>query len=143
MQRPCNGWRTDRELKSRNVYQIKELNGGAGEARTPDLRFRKPTLYPSELQPQLASSLSLPYTIPAWRIAISRVFRRIKPAPLFADSSSFHPTPLCYYRLAARPHPRVLPFGGHHEPHRSQHPDCRWCPDCPALRNPVLHSGQP
>jgi hypothetical protein len=31
---------------------MKELNGGAGEARTPDLRFRKPTLYPSELQPQ-------------------------------------------------------------------------------------------
>jgi hypothetical protein len=27
-------------------------NGGAGEARTPDLRFRKPSLYPSELQPQ-------------------------------------------------------------------------------------------
>ena len=28
------------------------LNGGAGEARTPDNRFRKPMLYPSELQPQ-------------------------------------------------------------------------------------------
>ena len=27
------------------------LYGGAGEVRTPDLRFRKPTLYPSELQP--------------------------------------------------------------------------------------------
>ena len=25
--------------------------GGAGEIRTRDLRFRKPTLYPSELQP--------------------------------------------------------------------------------------------
>ena len=28
-------------------------NGGAGESRTPDLRFRKPPLYPSELQPQV------------------------------------------------------------------------------------------
>src|SRR5229473_8337962 len=25
--------------------------GGAGESRTPDTRFRKPLLYPSELQP--------------------------------------------------------------------------------------------
>ena len=29
----------------------KQVNGGAGGIRTPDLRFRKPTLYPSELQP--------------------------------------------------------------------------------------------
>ena len=60
MQRPCNGWRTGRQLKSRNVYQIKELNGGAGEARTPDLRFRKPTLYPSELQPRGIAKHRLP-----------------------------------------------------------------------------------
>src|ERR1700730_8042324 len=30
---------------------MKEITGGAGEARTPALRFRKPSLYPSELQP--------------------------------------------------------------------------------------------
>jgi hypothetical protein len=29
-------------------------HGGAGEIRTPDLRFRKPTLYPSELQPPIS-----------------------------------------------------------------------------------------
>jgi hypothetical protein len=29
----------------------KEKNGGAGGSRTPGLRFRKPPLYPSELQP--------------------------------------------------------------------------------------------
>ena len=28
------------------------LRGGAGESRTRDKRFRKPLLYPSELQPQ-------------------------------------------------------------------------------------------
>jgi hypothetical protein len=27
-------------------------SGGAGEVRTPDKRFRKPLLYPSELQPR-------------------------------------------------------------------------------------------
>jgi hypothetical protein len=27
-------------------------SGGAGESRTPDLRFRKPPLYPTELQPR-------------------------------------------------------------------------------------------
>ena len=31
---------TSRELQKRKLYQINELNGGAGEARTPDLRFR-------------------------------------------------------------------------------------------------------
>jgi hypothetical protein len=35
----------------------KEKDGGAGESRTPDLRFRKPPLYPTELQPRLAKSL--------------------------------------------------------------------------------------
>jgi hypothetical protein len=29
----------------------KPANGGAGEIRTPDTWFRKPMLYPSELQP--------------------------------------------------------------------------------------------
>jgi hypothetical protein len=28
--------------------------GGAGGSRTPDLRFRKPPLYPTELQPHAA-----------------------------------------------------------------------------------------
>jgi hypothetical protein len=42
-----------RMIVDRNVKHIemKEISGGAGEARTPDLRFRKPSLYPSELQP--------------------------------------------------------------------------------------------
>jgi hypothetical protein len=34
-------------------------NGGAGESRTPDLRFRKPPLYPSELQPRHQNPVSL------------------------------------------------------------------------------------
>src|SRR5579864_5022573 len=34
-------------------------SGGAGESRTPDLRFRKPPLYPSELQPRLQCPHSL------------------------------------------------------------------------------------
>jgi hypothetical protein len=33
------------------------MNGGAGEIRTPDTWFRKPMLYPSELQPQTDSLL--------------------------------------------------------------------------------------
>ena len=37
--------------KSSNRMQSKALNGGAGEIRTPDTWFRKPMLYPSELQP--------------------------------------------------------------------------------------------
>jgi hypothetical protein len=35
------------ESKTRNLWEIKELNGGAGEARTPDLRFRKLQSSPS------------------------------------------------------------------------------------------------
>ena len=51
-------------LRAYQMYQVipampVSANGGAGEARTPDLRFRKPTLYPSELQPQDASTLRL------------------------------------------------------------------------------------
>jgi hypothetical protein len=34
-------------------------HGGAGESRTPDLRFRKPPLYPSELQPRNRYLVSL------------------------------------------------------------------------------------
>jgi hypothetical protein len=35
------------------LYVGSELqDGGAGESRTPDLRFRKPPLYPTELQPR-------------------------------------------------------------------------------------------
>jgi hypothetical protein len=33
------------------VRRFNQLNGGAGEIRTRDNRFRKPMLYPSELQP--------------------------------------------------------------------------------------------
>jgi hypothetical protein len=32
-------------------------SGGAGESRTPDLRFRKPPLYPTELQPHIVSRI--------------------------------------------------------------------------------------
>jgi|HubBroStandDraft_6_1064221.scaffolds.fasta_scaffold758713_1 hypothetical protein len=32
--------------------KAEQKHGGAGESRTPDLRFRKPPLYPSELQPR-------------------------------------------------------------------------------------------
>ena len=34
----------------RKVHSLED-NGGAGEIRTRDNRFRKPMLYPSELQP--------------------------------------------------------------------------------------------
>jgi hypothetical protein len=34
---------------------VLEITGGAGEIRTPDLRFRKPALYPSELQLHFSS----------------------------------------------------------------------------------------
>jgi hypothetical protein len=30
--------------------KLKKKDGGPGESRTPDQRFRKPLLYPSELQ---------------------------------------------------------------------------------------------
>ena len=34
-----------------NSFLRKQMNGGAGESRTPDTQFRKLLLYPSELQP--------------------------------------------------------------------------------------------
>jgi hypothetical protein len=37
-------------LKRLPEYAGEGWNGGPGETRTPDLRFRKPLLYPSELQ---------------------------------------------------------------------------------------------
>ena len=33
-----------------NPLRLLEKDGGPGESRTPDQRFRKPLLYPSELQ---------------------------------------------------------------------------------------------
>src|SRR5258708_37842153 len=38
-------------FSANNPGRMPDVYGGAGEVRTPDLRFRKPTLYPSELQP--------------------------------------------------------------------------------------------
>ncbi len=35
---------------SSNPLRLLEKDGGPGESRTPDQRFRKPLLYPSELQ---------------------------------------------------------------------------------------------
>ncbi len=37
------------------MRQSNEMNGGPGETRTPDTRFRKPLLYPSELQARVRS----------------------------------------------------------------------------------------
>src|SRR5579862_1021062 len=43
------------------------LTGGAGESRTPDLRFRKPPLYPTELQPHLALKfIASAVKLPLW-----------------------------------------------------------------------------
>ena len=42
----------------RNSLQRNEINGGAGEIRTRDKRFRKPLLYPSELQPHRHNGLA-------------------------------------------------------------------------------------
>ena len=39
-------------------------SGGAGEIRTRDNRFRKPMLYPSELQPLPADSITPSCTLP-------------------------------------------------------------------------------
>src|ERR1700691_3589869 len=39
-------------IETRRIYRFIYENGGAGESRTPDTRFRKPLLYPSELQPR-------------------------------------------------------------------------------------------
>jgi hypothetical protein len=43
------GWRQN---PSEPETTASAVGGGPGESRTPDLRFRKPLLYPSELQPQ-------------------------------------------------------------------------------------------
>jgi hypothetical protein len=40
-------------FRSLNCLNPKEKYGGAGRSRTGDLRFRKPPLYPSELQPRV------------------------------------------------------------------------------------------
>ena len=50
----CVGIRTDEIALGSGMK-----SGGAGESRTPDLRFRKPPLYPSELQPHHQDSISL------------------------------------------------------------------------------------
>src|SRR5580692_3810366 len=42
-------------IKTIKHIVMKEITGGAGEIRTPDLWFRKPALYPSELQPRFSS----------------------------------------------------------------------------------------
>jgi hypothetical protein len=46
-----------------------DKNGGPGESRTPDTRFRKPLLYPSELQARGANALDF--------ISILRRFARV------------------------------------------------------------------
>ena len=46
-----------RSLQENSVHS--GVYGGAGESRTPDLRFRKPPLYPSELQPRHQNPVSL------------------------------------------------------------------------------------
>src|SRR5215469_661074 len=60
----CNDHTTNQrdpfKLKIHNFLFHNEISGGAGEARTPDLRFRKPTLYPSELQPRGLAKHRLP-----------------------------------------------------------------------------------
>src|ERR1700730_5876358 len=45
-------------LKIPDLIESKAEHGGAGESRTPDLRFRKPPLYPSELQPRALRDFS-------------------------------------------------------------------------------------
>src|SRR5712692_779578 len=39
-------------FKATKSYSLRQY-GGAGGSRTPDLRFRKPPLYPTELQPHV------------------------------------------------------------------------------------------
>ena len=67
-------------------------SGGPGESRTPDKRFRKPLLYPSELQAPVAYSIGFSKTRgigPAerqWdRVALNRK-RALK--PIVADVSA-------------------------------------------------------
>jgi hypothetical protein len=46
------------ELPNSTSAFAREQSGGAGESRTPDLRFRKPPLYPSELQPHCSGEFN-------------------------------------------------------------------------------------
>ena len=52
-------WRRSASAASEGSECEIDNYGGAGESRTPDLRFRKPPLYPSELQPHHQDSFSL------------------------------------------------------------------------------------
>ena len=49
-------------------------SGGPGESRTPDKRFRKPLLYPSELQ---AHGLLPPKSISIYRIRVEHSGKRL------------------------------------------------------------------
>src|SRR5258708_23860331 len=64
-----------------------DVYGGAGEVRTPDLRFRKPTLYPSELQP---------------RPPHCSMRRRAAATSSCATRIPVNTTSLCYYPLSIR-----------------------------------------
>ena len=48
-----NKWAME-NMGKRGQFQCND--GGAGRSRTGDLRFRKPPLYPSELQPHMPQS---------------------------------------------------------------------------------------
>jgi hypothetical protein len=49
--------------------------GGAGEIRTPDTWFRKPMLYPSELQPLIKRLLHFYYNAPVdSSVGLSKMF---------------------------------------------------------------------
>ena len=78
-----------------NFSLLTSDSGGAGEIRTPDKRFRKPLLYPSELQPR--SSTLLYY--------VARPKRRSLCLDV-TKHSACHPTALAAsYRAAIRERP--------------------------------------
>src|SRR6267143_4105684 len=57
-----SGHRT--KVQSLRTGKYREGSGGAGEIRTPDTWFRKPMLYPSELQPLIKRLLHFYYNAP-------------------------------------------------------------------------------
>ena len=54
-------WATAKLRQEHNSHPLPDIANGAGGTRTHDLRFRKPSLYPAELQPQANKSIHTLY----------------------------------------------------------------------------------
>ena len=93
-------------LRSSQVSYTRRINGAPGGSRTPDTRLRRPLLYPTELQVQIATKavlervMGIEPTRPAWKAGIlplnyTRKWKATNVSTLQAVGSKYkrNPTP--------------------------------------------------